>query len=154
MSHFVKFLTSLFVLIVHISHAQSSEGASSFAKLPMPKNEKHLKSIRRLTFGGNNAKAYWNPNGKSFTFQSDFNQWGVDCDQIFHLDLDKALKDTAYRPKMISTSFGRTSCSYFMPNGKDILYASTHLGGRSCPAPPPADSKNTYGLSVPISKFL
>ena len=42
---------------------------------------------------------------------------------------------------MISTSFGRTTCSYFMPDGKHILYASTHLGGHSCPVPPPADSK-------------
>ncbi len=103
--------------------------------------EKHLKNIKRLTYGGNNAEAYWSPNGKYLTFQSDFKQWGVQCDQIFQLDIAKATTDTAYRPKMISTSFGRTTCSYFMPNGKYILYASTHMGGHACPAPPPADSK-------------
>ena len=103
--------------------------------------EKHLKNIRQLTFGGNNAEAYWSPNSRHLTCQSDFKQWGVQCDQIFKIDTKKAAKDTAYRPKMISTSFGRTTCSYFMPDGKHILYASTHLGGHSCPAPPPADSK-------------
>jgi TolB protein len=103
--------------------------------------EKHLRNIRQLTFGGNNAEAYWSPNSRYLTCQSDFKQWGVQCDQIFKIDTKKAMRDTAYRPKMISTSFGRTTCSYFMPDGKHILYASTHLGGHSCPAPPPADSK-------------
>jgi TolB protein len=107
----------------------------------VPAPEKHLKNIKRLTYGGNNAEAYWSPNGKYLTFQSDFKQWGVQCDQIFQLDIAKATTDSTYRPKMISTSFGRTTCSYFMPNGKHILYASTHMGGHACPAPPPADSK-------------
>lgn len=105
------------------------------------KVEKHLKNIKQLTFGGNNAEAYWSPNSKSLTFQSDFAKWGVQCDQIFKMDVKKAAKDTAYRPPMISTSLGRTTCSYFMPDGKHILYASTHKGGHACPAPPPTDSK-------------
>ena len=105
------------------------------------KSEKHLKNIQQLTFGGNNAEAYWSPNSKSVSFQSDFKKWGVECDQIFWMDIKKAKRDTAYRPAMISTSLGRTTCSYFMPDGKHILYASTHKGGNACPAPPPADSK-------------
>lgn len=105
------------------------------------KVEKHLKNIRQLTFGGNNAEAYWSPNSKSVTFQSDFAKWGVQCDQIFRMDVKKAAKDTAYRPPMVSTSLGRTTCSYFMPDGKHVLYASTHKGGNACPAPPPTDSK-------------
>jgi TolB protein len=104
-------------------------------------NEKHLKNIKRLTYGGNNAEAYWSPNGKFLTFQSDFTRWGVQCDQIFLLDIAKAAADSAYRPNMVSTSYGRTTCSYFMPNGKHILYASTHQGGHSCPAPPVSDGK-------------
>ena len=105
------------------------------------KTEKHLQNIHQLTYGGNNAEAYWSPNSKSVTFQSDFKNWGVQCDQIFRMDIKRALRDTAYRPKMISTSLGRTTCSYFMPDGKHILYASTHKGGQACPQPPPTDSK-------------
>ncbi len=110
-------------------------------KTEVIKVEKHLKNIHQLTFGGNNAEAYWSPNSKSVTFQSDFKNWGVQCDQIFKMDIKKAMRDTAYRPKMISTSLGRTTCSYFMPDGKHILYASTHKGGDLCPEPPPSDSK-------------
>ena len=103
--------------------------------------ETHLKNIRQLTFGGNNAEAYWSPNGKFLTFQSDYAKWKVSCDQIFKLDIKKALKDTAYTPPMISLTKGRTTCSYVMPDNSHILYASTHLGGDACPTPTPTDGK-------------
>ena len=128
-------LTNLFLLICLLPISLSAQ------KAEVPKTEKHLKNIHQLTFGGNNAEAYWSPNSKSVTFQSDYAKWGVQCDQIFKMDIKKAEKDTAYRPPMISTSFGRTTCSYFMPDGKHILYASTHKGGNACPPPPPTDSK-------------
>ena len=103
--------------------------------------ETHLKNIHQLTFGGNNAEAYWSPNGKFLTLQSDYAKWKVSCDQIFKLDIKKALKDTAYTPPMISLNKGRTTCSYVMPDNKHILYASTHLGGDACPIPTPTDGK-------------
>jgi Tol biopolymer transport system component len=103
---------------------------------PAPMPEKHLKNIRQLTFGGDNAEAYWSPDSKTLTFQSNNPRWGLQCDQIFALDVKAAANDTAYRPKPISTMQGRTTCSYFMPDGKHILYASTHEGGASCPHTP------------------
>lgn len=95
--------------------------------------EKHLKNLRQLTFGGNNAEAYWSPNGKMLTFQSDFAKWGSSCDQIFVLEISKA-KDSTYKPTRLSNGDGRTTCSYFMPDNKHILFASTHLGDKLCPA--------------------
>jgi TolB protein len=133
----ILIISTLAIVVASISISAQQTGPSV---LEAKREEKHLKNIKQLTFGGNNAEAYWSPNSKSLSFQSDFKQWGVQCDQIFQYNLADA-HDTTYRPKMISTSFGRTTCSYFMPNGKDILYASTHIGGHSCPAPPPADSK-------------
>ena len=106
-----------------------------------PASEKHLKNIKMLTHGGNNAEAYWSPDSKWLTFQSDYTRWGVQCDQIFRMNVEAASNDTAYRPQMISTSLGRTTCSYFMPDGKSILYASTHIGSHACPAPAPSDGK-------------
>jgi TolB protein len=41
--------------------------------------------------------------------------------------------DASWRPQMISTGKGRTTCAYFMPDGKHVLYASTHEGGDACP---------------------
>jgi TolB protein len=100
-----------------------------------PANERHLKNIRQLTFGGDNAEAYWSPDSKWLTFQSNYKRWGLECDQIFRLNIEKAMKDSTYRPSPVSNMKGRTTCSYFMPNGKDVLYASTFEGDHACPNP-------------------
>lgn len=98
-------------------------------------NEKHLKNIKQLTFGGDNAEAYWSFNSKMLSFQSNNKAWGVACDQIFYTDVKKAIMKTT-KPKQISSGEGRTTCAYFMPGNKTILYASTHLGGKECPEDP------------------
>lgn len=96
--------------------------------------EGHLKNIRQLTWGGNNAEAYWSFGGDQLVFQSDYQQWGVSCDQIFTLDIDKAIPGR--KPPMVSTGLGRTTCAYFMPGDSTIVYGSTHLGGDACPENP------------------
>jgi hypothetical protein len=96
-------------------------------------SEKHLQNLKQLTFGGDNAEAYFSFDNKNLTVQSNYTKWGVECDQIFNIDIAKASKDTLYKPAMISTGKGRTTCSYFMPGNKQILYASTHLAGDKCP---------------------
>ncbi len=103
---------------------------------PTPAPEKHLKNIRQLTFGGDNAEAYWSPDSKWLTFQSNNPRWGLKCDQIFAMPVSKAAGDSTYRPQLISTGKGRTTCSYFMPDGKHVLYASTHAGADTCPPTP------------------
>jgi Tol biopolymer transport system component len=100
--------------------------------------EKHFKNLRQLTFGGDNAEAYFSFDSKKIVFQSNYKIWGLECDQIFYFDL--AQGDMAQgRPQMISTSHGRTTCSYFMPGDSLILYGSTHRGGDACPIMPPRD---------------
>jgi len=98
------------------------------------KKEKHLSNVRQLTFGGNNAEAYYHPKGDQLIFQSDNARWGVGCDQIFTLRLNAPGDST--RKQMISTGKGRTTCSWFMPDGQHILYASTHQGDAACPPVP------------------
>lgn len=100
------------------------------------KPETHLKNIRQLTFGGDNAEAYWSPDGKWLTFQSNNAKWGLKCDQIFAMKVKKAAGKPAYRPQAISNGKGRTTCSYFMPDGKHVLFASTMAGADTCPAVP------------------
>jgi Tol biopolymer transport system component len=95
--------------------------------------EKHLKNLTMLTHGGDNAEAYFSPNSEFVAFQSNNREWGLLCDQIFSMDLRKAAADSNYKPPMISTGKGRTTCSYYLADGKHILYASTHLAGDSCP---------------------
>lgn len=117
-------MNRLFVLFSAISLNVMAQGV----------NEKHLKNVRQLTFGGNNAEAYFSRNDKFISFQSDNKQWGLECDQIFYLDVNKDTKNQ--KPNLVSTGLGRTTCSFFMPNGKQVIYASTHEeGGHACPMP-------------------
>jgi TolB protein len=95
--------------------------------------EKHLKNMRQLTFGADNAEAYWSFDSKKISFQSNNAAWGLHCDQIFEMAVDGTDLSKGARPAMISTGMGRTTCSFFLPGNKQILYASTHLGGKECP---------------------
>jgi Tol biopolymer transport system component len=88
----------------------------------------HLSNLRQLTFGGQNAEAYWSPDGKRLVFQS--TREPFQCDQIFVMNADGSGQ------RLISTGKGRTTCGYFLPDNKHILYASTHEDGEACPAPP------------------
>src|SRR5690349_14282413 len=90
--------------------------------------EKHLGNLRQLTFGGENAEAYFSSDGKQLIFQS--TRDGHGCDQIYTMNIDGS------NVKMISNGDGRTTCSYFFPNGKRILYSSTYLGDKQCPPRP------------------
>lgn len=96
-------------------------------------NENHLKNIKQLTFGGDNAEAYFSFDNKNLSFQSNYKKWGVNCDQIFLMNISDAAKDTLYKPAEISTGKGRTTCAFFLPDNKSILYASTHKAGDNCP---------------------
>jgi len=96
--------------------------------------EKHLANVRQLTFGGDNAEAYWSFDNTRLVFQSNNPAWGLQCDQIFYTTLNQDLKTGP--PQMISTGKGRTTCAYFLPGDETIIYASTHLGGDPCPKEP------------------
>jgi len=96
--------------------------------------EKHFKTIRQVTFGGDNAEAYWSFDDKQLVFQSNYTKWNVSCDQMFLMNANE--KFDSIPPPMISTGKGRTTCAYFLPDNKHIIYASTHLGGDECPETP------------------
>jgi len=96
--------------------------------------EVHLRNIRQLTFGGENAEAYFSFDGQKVIFQSTREPYK--CDQIFTMNRDGS------GVKLISTGKGRTTCGYFTPDGKRVIYASTHLGSPDCP--PPADRSEGY----------
>jgi TolB protein len=108
--------------------------------------EKHLGNLRKLTFGGDNAEAYFSPNGKSLVFQSNNKKWGLACDQIFDMNIEEAAADSNYLPPRISNGLGRTTCSYYMPNGKDIIFASTFKDNESCPLETHIPGKYLWGI--------
>ena len=105
--------------------------------------EKHLKNIRQMTFGGDNAEAYWSFDDRYLVFQSNNPEWGVECDQIFYMDASRPL-EKGERPQMLSTGMGRTTCSYFMGGNKTIVYASTHEADEKCPPQPNRNENGKY----------
>lgn len=109
-------------------------------------SENHLKNLTMLTHGGDNAEAYFSFDGKSAAFQSNNPKWDLKCDQIFNLNIDKASKDSTYKPDMISSGKGRTTCSYFLKDNKHILYASTYKGGDECPPVPETKGKYLWAV--------
>ncbi len=104
--------------------------------------EKHFKDIRQLTNGGENAEAYWSPDGRKLIFQS--TPRGAQCDQEFTLDL------VTGELKRVSSGKGRTTCGYYeYPKGDKIIYATTEgepNGGGKCPPPP--DQSKGYTWSI------
>jgi len=101
--------------------------AAAQPRQPDPR-ERHLANVRRLTEGGENAEAYFSFDGRRLIFQS--TRPGSGCDQIYAMNADGSDK------RLVSTGKGRTTCAYFYPDGRSILYASTHLAAPGCPPRP------------------
>jgi TolB protein len=102
--------------------------------------EKHFAAIRQLTFGGQNAEGYFSFDERRLIFQSTRDSFT--CDQEYVMDL------LTGATQMVSTGKGRTTCGYFFPDGKRILFSSTHLLRETCP-PPPDYSKGYVWLVSP-----
>ncbi len=99
--------------------------------------EVHLRNIRQLTFGGNNAEAYFSFDDSELIFQSDWeaiNPQG--CDQQFRMRTDGLTFDGSVRYQRASTGLGRTTCGYFLADGR-VIYASTHAHSEACPVHEP-----------------
>jgi TolB protein len=125
----MKTLTTILFLIlsVMLALAQTGAGPSGGNSLALP-TEKHLRNVRQLTFGGENAEAYFSGDGRQLIFQS--KRDGRECDQIYTMRADGS------GVRMISTGDGRTTCSYFFPHKERVLYSSTHMAARACPPRP------------------
>ena len=91
-------------------------------------SSRYLANIRQLTSGGQNAEAYWSPDGEELVFQSTRGEHR--CDQIY------VMKSDGSDVRMVSTGKGATTCGYFLPGGGEILFGSTHEGGDACPPRP------------------
>jgi len=132
----------LFLLLVAYSEDEkgqekaaspSDSAAPAVAREPF-EGERHLRNLRQLTFGGENAEAYWSFDEKRLIFQS--TRPAYKADQIFTMKADGS------DVQLVSTGKGRTTCAYFLPGDKRILYASTH--GADDEPPPPPDMSRGY----------
>src|SRR5436305_10121629 len=113
-------------------HAQTANAQDASPSLALPR-EKHLRNVRQLTFGGQNAEAYFSADDRYLIFQHQGSD--VPCDQIYTIPVETPDGKSA-QPKLVSTGKGRTTCSYFFPAGDRILFSSTHGAGPECPPKP------------------
>ena len=100
--------------------------------------ETHLHNLRQLTFGADNAEAYWSFAGDRLIMQT--NRAPYRCDQIEELTVATGER------KLVSTGKGRTTCSFFLKGDQEIIYASTHAASPDCPTPPDMSRGYYWGL--------
>ncbi len=142
----MKFLILSGIIFSSIFLISFSKNTQTFNKIPFSdtihfSGENHFRNVRQLTFGGDNAEAYFSKDGKYIVFQRTDPKNDILCDQIWMGKVPQTAAEK-FEPKLVSTGTGRTTCSYFYPDGKSILYASTHLAGNECP---PVPDRKKYG---------
>jgi Tol biopolymer transport system component len=117
--------------------APTAQPAADSRELATPE-ETHLRHLRQLTFGADNAEAYWAFGGDRLIMQT--NHAPYQCDQIEELTI--ATGQTV----RVSTGKGRTTCSFFLKGDREIIYASTHEASPACPTPPDMSKGYYWGL--------
>jgi TolB protein len=103
--------------------------------------EVHLRNVRKLTHGGENAEAYFSFDGRRLVFQS--RRDGLRADQIFIMGAE------GQDPRRISTGQGRTTCAFFLPGDQEVIFSSTH--GYSPEVPP--EPHRSQGYVWPIYPY-
>jgi TolB protein len=106
----------------------------------------HLANLQKLTAGGQNAEAYWAPDGRRIIFQS--TRQPYECDQMFIMNADGSGQ------RLVSSGKGRTTCGYFLKDNKHIVYASTHEAAPGCPTPPDRSKGYVWGVFPGYDIFL
>ncbi len=107
--------------------------------------ETHLRDLVQLTQDGENAEAYWSFDGTRVSLQR--RGEGEACDRIYTMRLfDQGQRVSKPRLTPISSGEGATTCSHFLAGDQDILFASTHLGGKTCPPKPDMSQGYVWAL--------
>jgi TolB protein len=142
------------VVLLLCEQTGQAEGPVSKARvIPAHQAERHLKNIRQLTVGRQNAEAYFSFGGDKLIFQST-NNWtkdtdaatptpagaGLGCYQMYVMDL------SSDAIRLVSTGTGATTCGYFFPGDRRVLYSSTHASGPNCPPKPKRDGAYRWAL--------
>jgi Tol biopolymer transport system component len=109
-------------------------------------SETHFANLRQLTFGGQNAEAYFSADDEWLIFQATPREAG--CDQQYTMRIDGS------DLRLVSTGAGRTTCGYFVPGTDKIVYSSTHLGGDACPPEPDFSQGYVWALYPDYDVFI
>jgi len=115
--------------VVSAARAQQTPASPpTWRAVPAESGEVHLANIRQLTFGGENAEAYFSADGRKIVFQS--TRGDHPCDQEYVMNVDGS---DVHR---VSDGRGRTTCGFFFDHDRRVLFSSTTAVGADCPKPP------------------
>ncbi len=123
--------------------AMASEPEKSGATSQESQVEPHLANITQLTVGGKNAEAYFSFDGDRLIFQSTKDPEKpnlLNCYQMYVMDLD------GKNVSRVSPGYGGTTCGYFFPGGRRVLFSSTHIAGFQCPPKPKRGARYRWAL--------
>ncbi|MBL0153157.1 MAG: PD40 domain-containing protein [Chitinophagaceae bacterium] len=121
-------------------HAPVTSKAVTYNDTIQYPEESHFRNVQQLTFGGDNAEAYFSFDGQWIIFQRTNPKEGILCDQMFIGKVPAPGEKFTY--KMVSSGKGRTTCGAFLKDGKHIVFASTFQGADTCP---PVPDRKKYG---------
>ena len=152
-------LSSLFLLSSCLGTPSSSEsagpapivGAWPVDHLIQP-GEGHFRHLWQVTVDGENAEGYWSFAGDRLVLQRSHKAEGVDCDRIYVTlpergPIDGAEAFRSIRPiDQVSDGRGATTCAYFLPGDRSVVFAST--GGHMEGCPPPVDFSQGYTWAI------
>lgn len=129
-----KYILYLFLSFFFVIGCKNKLKKSSNSESLIYPEETYFTSMKQITFGGDNAEAYWSFDDQNIIFQSNNSNWGVSCDQLFVMQRNEVFDQ--FQPKMVSTGDGRATCAYFLPGNEYFIYASTHEFQNQCPETP------------------
>jgi Tol biopolymer transport system component len=115
-------------LLVLAYPAGAESGGSGKAGALTFTGETRLANVRQITFGGENAEAYFSHDGSELIFQSTRDE--LQCDAIFRMRADGS------EVRQLSSGRGVTTCAFIAPDNRSIIYASTHADHEACPPKP------------------
>ena len=108
----------------------------------LPDEAPYLEDLQQLTFGGENAEAYWSFDGKQLSLQA--RREGEGCDRIYRMPRRAAT--SGRRMPGARQRQGRDHLRALLPGDGDLLYASTHLAGDACPPRPDMSQGYVWAL--------
>ena len=123
-----------------------SQGEESRTASSSTSQENHLSNVKQLTFGGENAEAYFSIDDLHLIFQR--TNEPQQCDQIFTMTVE------GKNLRLVSTGQGRTTCPYYFPDARKILYSSTHLHNAACPPRPDYSRGYVWALYPAFDVFI
>ncbi len=115
---------ALTTMVCGASITIASEGPPMTPEAVARAEGQYLANIKQITDASmglfNAGEAYFSPNGKTIIFQA--TPEGQSEYQIYTLDLKTR------KLRMVSTGRGACTCADYRPDGRKIIFASTHLG--------------------------